>query len=117
MDYKEAKIYAIRSYQTDKIYIGSTCQPLYKRFYQHKKMNDTSSKEILDLNDAYIELLENFPCSNRDELKKREGELIRDNNSVNKNVAGRNRCQWYKDNKKTILEKQHERYNKIHNII
>jgi predicted GIY-YIG superfamily endonuclease len=36
MDYKNGKIYAIRSHQTDEIYIGSTTQSLSKRFSNHK---------------------------------------------------------------------------------
>ena len=49
-----------------------------------------SSYKILQLGDAYIELLENFPCSCKTELNKREGELMRENkNCINKNIAGR----------------------------
>jgi hypothetical protein len=36
MDYKNGKIYAIRSYQTEDIYIGSTLQTLTKRLSKHK---------------------------------------------------------------------------------
>ena len=36
MDYKNGKIYKIVSDLTDKIYIGSTTQPLYKRHSKHK---------------------------------------------------------------------------------
>ena len=47
-----------------------------------------------DFKMCYIELIENFECNNRNELNKREGELIRqykaDNNYIviNKNIAG-----------------------------
>ena len=36
MDYKNGKIYTIRSHQTDEIYIGSTTQTLTKRLSKHK---------------------------------------------------------------------------------
>lgn len=84
--YVNGKIYTIRSYQTDKIYIGSTCCALPKRFYEHKYSgNQCSSKEMLEYNDCYIELLESYPCNSKEELTKREGELIRENkdNCVN----------------------------------
>ena len=43
-DYSNGKIYTIRNRNDDtKIYVGSTSQPLYKRFHQHKK---DSKKEI-----------------------------------------------------------------------
>ena len=52
MDYKNGKIYTIRSFQTDKYYIGSTCTMLSKRFSNHKSNYKTgtlkaSSKYIL----------------------------------------------------------------------
>lgn len=87
-DYKLGKIYAIRSHQTDQIYIGSTTETLCRRFDKHKsyiKENRyCSSCEILKYPDAYIELIELFPCSSKEELNKKEGEHIRANNCVNK---------------------------------
>lgn len=103
-NFANAKIYAIRSNQTEQIYIGSTCQPLYKRFHQHKKL-DCSSREILVFDDCYIELLEEFPCVNKMQLNRREGELIRLHNCINKRIAGRTLAEHYQDNKTEILEK------------
>ena len=78
MDYQNGKIYAIRSHNTDKFYIGSTCSTLTKRFSEHKhKRNDTTVREIFKYQQYYIELLELYPCNSRIELNKREGELIR----------------------------------------
>ena len=57
--YQNGKIYSIRSYQTDKVYIGSTCMPLAKRLYGHRqnynrygkgKFNFITSFEILEFN-------------------------------------------------------------------
>jgi len=92
--YQNGKIYTLRSHQTEKIYIGSTIQPLSQRFHHHKskcKITNISSKEIFKFDDAYIELLESYPCNNKEELNKREGELIRLNKEkcVNICIAGR----------------------------
>ena len=84
--YHSGKIYTIRSHRTDKYYIGSTCSPLHKRLYQHKlqyrmfqagKFCLVTSFEIIKFDDCYIELYENYKCNNRNELTKREGEVIR----------------------------------------
>jgi hypothetical protein len=101
--YQHSKIYTIRSPNTEKYYIGSTvkkylCSRLsehnadYKRFL-NGKCRKTTSYEIIELGNVYIELLECFPCNSKLELSKREGELIREhkNNCVNKVVAGRTR--------------------------
>jgi hypothetical protein len=119
MDYKNGKIYTIRSYQTDDIYIGSTTQTLTKRFSIHKsdlkswkkgKRHYTTSYEIIKYGDAYIELLEVCPCSNKMELCRREGELIRSMDCINKNVAGRTKQEYKKENKEKIKEKNKEYY-------
>ena len=110
----DAKIYAIRSFQTDKIYIGSTCQPLYKRFYQHKK-NPCSSSQIMKYPDWYIELLENYDCADKNELHRREGELIRTTmNCVNQQIAGRTRDEHYVDNKQEIQQYYQDNKELIH---
>jgi len=112
--YQLGKIYTIRHPDTDKFYIGSTCQQyLSARLSGHRRHYNThkkcSSKIILDLgiDDCYIELLENYPCLNKIELEKREGELIRSHkdNVVNKYIAGRTLHEWYVDNKERMLEK------------
>ena len=119
-NYQNGKIYSIRSHQTDDIYIGSTTNPLSKRFYQHKsKYNKwvngskdyTSSFELFKYNDVYYELIECFPCNSKDELHKREGEITRETeNCVNKFIAGRTVREWRDDNKEVIKEKSKEYY-------
>jgi hypothetical protein len=91
MNYQNGKIYSIRSPNTDKYYIGSTVQSLSQRFAGHKKDRNTTATEIIDLGDAYIELLELFSCNSKIELNKREGELQREYkaNIVNKMFAHR----------------------------
>jgi hypothetical protein len=119
--YADGKIYSIRSHQTDKYYIGSTCSILDKRLYQHKKdkMNYelgnyhfVSSFEILEYEDAYIELIELFSTTSKSELQKREGELIRlnKNDLVNLVIPQRTREEYYEDNNDTIKKLSKEYY-------
>ncbi len=91
--YEDSKIYAIRSYKTDRVYIGSTTQTLTKRFIQHKhdasKMLLCKSKELFQYGDAYIELIENYPCKTLEELHKRETEIMKITpNLINKVMPG-----------------------------
>jgi len=119
MGYENGKIYAIRSHQTDDIYIGSTTQPLYKRFSSHKaNFKDKSYRyvsvnELLKYDDVYIELLQGYCCDNKMELLKREGEFIRSMDCVNKRVAGRTHKEHYEDNKDKIKE-QVKAYSEAH---
>jgi len=122
-NYQNGKIYSIRSYQTDMIYIGSTCQSLavrkgahkqnYQR-YQNGKGNYVTSFEIIKYDDAYIELVEAYPCNNRYELCRREGELIREmDNVINKRIAGRTHKEWREDNKEYNKEYYEANKDKI----
>jgi len=106
--YSNGKIYSLRSHQTDKIYIGSTIQPLYKRLYYHKFKK---TNELSNYDDVYIEIIEEYSCKNRMELERKEGEHIRANNCVNKKIAGRTKKEYDDDNKE--IKKQ---YRKQYNI-
>ena len=121
VNYQNGVIYAIRSHQCDDIYIGSTCQPLHKRFHDHKKhykywlegkTNYTSSYEIIKYNDCYIEEIEKYPCNDKQELHKREGQIIRETkNCINKRIAARTYKEFYNDTKEYQKER-HQRYYK-----
>jgi hypothetical protein len=110
--YQRGQIYCIRSPQTEMVYYGSTIQPLYKRFKEHKDCMNYgtyySSQEILKFGDAYIEWVEDFPCNSKKELNRREGQIQRENKEfcVNLHIAGRTRKEWHETNKTSILEKQ-----------
>jgi hypothetical protein len=96
VNYYNGKIYTIRYKKDDKlIYVGSTIQTLYKRFIKHiydskypknanrplyKKMNGT------DINDWYIELFEECACEKKEQLLQREGQIIREIGTLNKNI-------------------------------
>ena len=107
--YQKGKIYSIRSYLSNDIYIGSTCNQLSKRLSEHISAftkRKCSSKEIIKFGDAYIELIENYPCNSKNELNKREGEIIRKNDCVNKNIAGRTQKEWISENKDYVVNWQ-----------
>jgi hypothetical protein len=101
-------------------YIGSTYNGLSRRKAGHKAKK---SNEISRLDDFYIELLEKFPCENKDELRKREGELIREHidKCVNVKIEGRTDKEYYEDNKeqfkayyeanKEVISEQRKVYN------
>jgi hypothetical protein len=122
-NFQNGKIYSIRSHQTEKIYIGSTTQSLSQRFSNHKELT-CSSREIMQFADAYIELIEMFPCANKIELHRREGEVIRITDCVNKTMPGRTRAetnkQYREDNRGKILEQQKQyskQYRRTHKNI
>ena len=101
MDIKRCngKIYTIRSYETELIYVGSTTEKrLSARFSKHKAKykiylksgkKDTTAFEILKYSDAYIELVREVENCTKDELRKIEGQYIREIKCVNKNIEGR----------------------------
>jgi len=92
-DYKKARIYAIKSKELDFIYIGSTCEKyLSKRLSKHKykykqflhgQHHFMSSFELFTNDDEYIEVLEEYPCNNNEELLQRERYHININKCVN----------------------------------
>ena len=123
--YKNGKIYTIRHKNDDSlIYVGSTIQPLFKRWNQHKEiLNNENYKSYnmllyqkmraTNVNDWYIELYENFTCDNKEQLNKQEGEVIRKISTLNKRIEGRTKVEYREDNRDIINEKKKE-YNKIH---
>jgi len=105
--YDNGKIYKIVSPHTEKVYIGSTIQKLCVRFSKHKndKSKECMSRELFELGDCKIELIENYACNNSLELRKREGYYILNTpNCINKLVAGRtkkesNRLEYLRNKK------------------
>jgi hypothetical protein len=119
-DYKNGKIYKLWSPEGDEIYIGSTINSLAKRLGQHKGNQDCNSKYLFEkYTDIRIELMEEYPCDNKMELNKKEGEYIRNNECLNRCIAGRTDKEYreanrekilkhYEANKEKILEQQKE---------
>ena len=116
-NYADGKIYALRSFQTDDIYIGSTIQSLTSRMWKHqndfKRWKDgkfcyMTSYEILKYDDCYIELICECPCETKEQLNKKEGETIRAMNCVNKVIPCRTDREYYQDNREHLLEQKRE---------
>jgi len=121
INYNNGKIYMIIAPNLKKHYIGSTTQPLSKRMIAHRskynrrdRTDYTSAFQVLEDEDAYITLLENYPCNDKRELEIREGYFQSTMDCVNINQAGRTPSQRYQDNKPQILEcrKIHYRANR-----
>ena len=112
--YNHSKIYKISSNLTDKIYVGSTTQTLAQRLSKHTsdyrqyvRTNNVyvSSFEIIKLGDSYITLIEENNFNNRQQLFRREGEIMKLNtNVVNNNISGRTQAEYKVDNKEYILQ-------------
>ena len=126
-DYKNGKIYAIKSNETDEVYIGSTCDILKGRFCSHKadfkrklrgeKFRYSTSDKLLKYSDAYIELIEEYPCETKRELLDREGYFIKNTpNCVNTQIQGRTMAEWRVDNAEKIKKYSKEYYEKNREI-
>ena len=118
-DYTKGKIYTIRCKTDDTlIYVGSTIQPLSVRFGAHKVTSNHAKYQYNLLyrninnnwDNWYIELYEENPCENKEQLGKREGEVIRLIGTLNSAIAGRTRKEWRHDNKDKISEQQKQLY-------
>jgi hypothetical protein len=117
-NYNNGKIYSIRCHgKPELIYIGSTTRTLAQRLAAHTRefkgfLNNgkkyCSSFELLKEEDYYIELIRNYPCTNKEELRREEGIEQRKCECVNKLIAGRTNKQYYEDNREKILENAKE---------
>ena len=115
-DFSKGKIYKITNDYNDDVYIGSTCDRLVKRFAAHKAaakqekyINIPLYKLINELGFQRfrIQLIEEFPCNDKYELRQREGHYIRElSKNLNKNIAGRTVKEYYDKNKEKILDYQ-----------
>ena len=119
IDYKNGKIYKLVSNYFDKCYIGSTCQLLSSRLYQHKesykrylceKFKFMTSFILFEFDNVQIVLIENYPCKNKEELHARERYWIENLECVNKVIPTRNKKEHYQDNKEEISQKQKDYY-------
>ncbi len=98
--YLRGKIYTIRCTSDNSlIYVGSTIETLSQRFSRHhshcynvkeRGYNMLLYKTIRtkEWDDFYIELYENYSCKSKEELNKREGEIIRQIGTMNVKISG-----------------------------
>ena len=103
-DYSNGKIYKITNAVNNDIYVGSTVQTLEERMRLHKvKAKIYPERKLykrffeIGFDNFTIELIEQYPCKNKDELETKEFEYIRMLKPVyNKNNIKYN--QYEKDN-------------------
>ena len=128
VNYRFGKIYKIINKINNKAYVGSTTDTLENRFLYH--MNHARQVERYpgmkiyiamrelnyDFTKFYIELIENYPCDEKEELLKQEGYWIRrlrtneDGYGYNLKIAGRTAKEHYYENRDTILSNKREWY-------
>lgn len=126
--YQNGKIYKITGTDDSMVYIGGTTKTLARRFTLHRsdykrwksgKFKKTTVYAIFDkfgVDNCKIELVENYPCSTRNELERREGQNIKNTiGCVNRIIAGRKRIEYWVDNKDkmAIKNKEYREDNKV----
>lgn len=87
--YTCGKIYKILCNTSGLCYYGSTTQSLHRRLQKHESVfniqNDNlTAFKVLDNNNYHIELVEKYPCFEKNELVLREAFYIKHNECVNK---------------------------------
>ena len=130
-DYQRGKIYKIVCNITNKIYIGSTCEPTlarrlanhvgnFKKWKKDGKNSCISSFQIIEGGDYYIELLEICPCTINEELLARERFYIKSNECVNKlknlNMTEEDKKEvdkYYRENNKDKIKERKKEYGQI----
>jgi hypothetical protein len=128
-DYKQGKIYKIVSDKCDGVYYGSTVQPLMERWRLHKSNFNAWKKggricACFKLFDEYgidnfrIELVEDYPCDNDEQLRMKEQEYIDSNECVNENRAYRSpevarikRLKYVEEHKEQMFKYRQEYYH------
>jgi hypothetical protein len=94
VNYQLGKIYKIVCRITGEVYVGSTCEKTLarrlvahrsacNRYIENQEGSKFSSFQIIQRGDYYIELLENYPCNNSDELRKKEREWYDKTDCIN----------------------------------
>ena len=116
--YVNGKIYKIFNTLNDDIYVGSTIQSLSHRMIKHRdnvknttthyKTSICTLMQELGVEHFFIELVEDYPCKNKEELNAREGYWIKQIANVNKQITGRTPKEHYEDNKERIMARMKE---------
>ena len=127
------KIYAIKSFQTENMYIGSTINTLKQRYKEHKSdykrylngnLHYVTSCELFKFDDCYIELIKDVVCTKKQMLELEAFEIKNNMNVVNKCLSLRTleeakkyHKEYSKNNKykyKDYQKKWEEEQNKIY---
>jgi len=118
--YRNSVVYEIICNQTGERYVGSTKRPLKDRMTQHRREMRYSSKQIIERGDYTENILETYPCKDKDELRKREQYWMDKLECINKHRAWRlnNRKEWKEENKEYVKEYHKQKYlnNRDHHL-
>ena len=80
----------------------------YKQYLKGKEHTKTRSFVLFEeygIDNCKIELIENCPCSTKEDLHRREGVFIKQTECVNKIVAGRTVEEYRKQNAEKVKER------------
>ena len=122
-DFSKGKIYKITNDYNDDVYVGSTCDTLVKRFSTHKRQINSSLKmnrplytlmREIGFDRFRIELIENYQCEDKYQLRQREGYYIRELGTLNMRIAGRTNTEYQQEHKEyyqNIKKKSAEKYS------
>ena len=69
-----------------------------------------SKMHELGIENFYIELVEECPCDNKEQLRAREGYFIRQRGTLNSQIAGRSKQEYHKDTAEHIKQRSHNYY-------
>jgi len=119
-DYQKGKIYKLWSPSKNLVYYGSTIETLASRLskhiYSYKNYNEDNTKLyysshlVLECEDYKMELVEEYPCNNKQQLEKKEGEYIKANKCVNIFVPCRTPKEYYEQHREQEIIR-HTKYN------
>ena len=123
VNYGQSKIYFVRNNKDDEVYVGSTCTLLCRRMSQHrcnaKRVKEGKSKitmrlyahmNLIGIDEFYIEIYCEYPCTTKEQLKKKEGEIIRQFGTLNRCIAGRTKQEWGIENVERLKVTKREDY-------
>ena len=124
-DYSKSKIYEIVCRITGEKYIGSTTVLLCQRLAHHRDFKTSHcsciSRQIIERGDYYINLIEEYPCENKEQLLKKEREWYDKLECINKNKPYSSKEElierkkkydkkYCEDNKEKIAEQKKKNY-------
>ena len=119
--YKIAHVYKIVDNTNGNIYIGSTSKSLeerldsHERVYRHYVKTGNQRKyytsfDIIKNEDYNILLIETYKNISKKDLRKMEGYFTKNVKCINIQIEGRNKGDWYKENKDECNRKSKEDY-------
>jgi group I intron endonuclease len=114
--YSKGKIYRLVNSVDNEFYVGSTCDALHKRLYNHKAMSKHRPNYCvyqhfnnIGWDNVRIVLVEEYPCETKYQLERRERHFIElMKPKLNKFIPTRTNKEWRENNKETLTKKNNE---------